>query len=58
VTWPNGKKQTLRNVAANRTLALDYRNAVAETPAARVAAPVLFMAADSTMVPAYKHQET
>jgi hypothetical protein len=58
VTWPNGKKQTLRNVAANRTLALDYRNAVAETPPPVVAAPVLFMAADTTVVPPYKHRET
>jgi hypothetical protein len=58
VTWPDGKKQTLRNVAANRTLVLDYRNAAAGTPQMGPAAPVLFTAADSTAVPTYRHRET
>ncbi len=59
VTWPDGKKQTLPNVAPNRTLVVDYRNAVPQAPpASPVAVPVLFAAADSTTVPAYKHQES
>ncbi|HEX8532269.1 MAG TPA: VCBS repeat-containing protein, partial [Cytophagales bacterium] len=57
VTWPDGKKQVLRNVAPNRVLVLDHRNAVAETPPA-LAASLLFAAADTTAVPPFKHRET
>jgi hypothetical protein len=40
VTWPDGKSQTLKKIAANQTLTLSYENASQSTQYKQVVAPV------------------
>ncbi|TDD99369.1 VCBS repeat-containing protein [Flavobacterium cellulosilyticum] len=56
VVWVNGKTQVLKNVKANQILTLKEQDAREEAAAKTVASKTLF-STESSIFPAYKHEE-
>ncbi len=56
VRWPDGKVQTVKNIAANQTLKLSQKNAAGSREKAK-AARGLFALADTAKTIAYRHRE-